>query len=191
MPRNLRDDYRMYYASTYITRLNEAGQLEVMQVEDVSFNANGYTPQDIVLHGATYGLDNKGKLTTLPVRHWYGNEIRPHLPEAGYYLIGTTPMYIEFTVQNRSNRKGFEAGRAVADGMPLRLSTTHILGMILKPEFKGKLFQDCCIAKSRILWRGEDVGAFHDGVMELSNNFEYLRDHLGKQIELFRNNEGN
>lgn len=191
MPRCLRDDYRMYYNGTFITRVNDAGEVEVMNVGDVTYINNGYTPAHIVMIGNTYGLDKNGKVTTLTTTQWTGADIRPHLPEAGYYLIGSTPLYIEFSLQNRSNRKGFEPSRTVVDGAGYRLSTNQIVTMFLKPDFKGKLFQDCCIAKSRILWRGDDVGSFHDGVMELNETFEYLRDHLGKQIELFRNNGGN
>lgn len=190
MPRNLRDDYRMYYSGTFITRHNEQEQREVMLVEDVTYTAHGFNPRDIVMIGPTYGLNDGGKIVQLPSRQWTGDQIRPYLPEAGYYALTGGPAYVEFSVQNRSNRKGFESNRAIVDGHPVRLTTSNALGMILKPDFKGKLFQDCCFIKSKMHWRGEEVGTFHDGVLTLDEAFEYLRDHLGKQVELFRTNQG-
>ena len=190
MPRNLRDDYRMYYAGSWVPRVCD-GKPQVIYVGDVSYNNHGYNTSDIVLLGQIYEINPRGGAvlsdTNVP---FTADQITPFLPESDYYIVGTTPMYLEFQVQNRSNRKGFENARIMGNGQHISLSNTDVIMMILQPDFKGKVFSDICLYRSRVLWRGEDVGSFHDGVLEILPTFAYLQDHIGKQIELFKGRNG-
>lgn len=189
MPRCLRDDFRMYYAGTYITRLVD-GVLQVMSVEDVTYANHGYNVSDIHMIGCVYELNAGGQVIQNPnPTAFTADQIRPYYPQAGYYMMGNNPCYLEFQVQNRTNRKGFENNRILHDGQIIAVTRSQTIGLFLKPDFKGKIFQDMCIHRSRLLWRGSDVGSFHDGQLELSPEHEHLREHVTKYIEQFKNRE--
>lgn len=188
MPRCLRDDFRMYYAGTYITRVVD-GAIQVMLVDDVTYENHGYNVSEIHMIGCIYELNAQGAIIQINSTPFTADQIRPYYPQSGYYMIGNAPAYLEFQVQNRTNRKGFEVNRAMNDGEVIGLSRSQAIGLFLKPDFKGKIFQDMCIHRSRLLWRGSDVGSFHDGELELSPEHGFLREHVTKYIEQFKNRE--
>lgn len=189
MPRNLRDDFRMYYNSTYVSRVVD-GARWVMQVGEVTYRNEGYTTADILLHGRQIRCDHNGEDSEHAV--WSADTIDSMQPHAGYYRLASnrTPVYIEFSPQNRTNRKGFEPSRAIVNGQAANLSIKQVAKMYGNSDFTGKVFIDLCLHKSRLLWRGLDVGSFHDGSLELDENYRFLDEYATKQLNRFTSNGG-
>lgn len=186
MPRNLRDDFRMYYQGTYVTKKGEEVR-RVMYVEEVVASNRGYNLSDIKLHGPVLCFD--GKVRNDGYEAWSADQLEPYHPQSGYYKIGNTPAYLEFLPQNRTNRKGFEASRVVVNGRPQGLSPQGVAKVFANPTFNGAVFVDLCLQKSRLLWRGVDIGSFHDGELKIEEDYQYLEEYVNKLVARFTNKE--
>lgn len=180
----LRDDFSLYYRGTYISRTRD-GVRRIMFVEDV--NGGGATRRDQVeLVGDVYGWNNDGFLA-LGREVWRGDTIEPFVPESGYYKIAARgePGYLEYIAQNRTNRKGFEPNRVMVNGRASHLNSVTVARIFCDKPMAGRVGMDMCVSKNRFYWRGEDVGSFHDGVLELREDVAYLQDYAQKQINQF------
>lgn len=182
---SLRDDFSMYYRGTYVTRVVD-GVRKVLYVEEVSQHGIGRTPADIVLIGHVTFFQG-GRVRSVGMEQWAGDSIDSYYPESGYYRVGeaNSPVFVEFSMGNRTNRKGLEGSRVLVNGRAVGLSSAAVTRMFCEDWFEGKVFVDMCIHQSRFMWRGMDVGTFHDGQLSLSNDYSFLHDLAGKHIEKF------
>lgn len=154
----LTDDFRMYFNGTVIFRDN-SGEIEAMYVEGTERIGDDTTLDGFNLQGQTYSADKE-----LGYARWVATDMINYRPISGYYDLngkGARSYYVEFVVNNRSQRKGIDPRNIRVNGAPY-IPTNHALcrifaqsqDFISNPGLRD-LFTN---SKKEVYWKGIKVG---------------------------------
>ena len=177
----LAGDLSMYFRGTYVAK-ELFGVLRVMYVREVSQDTSidSNKLRSVRLHGDT--IDTKGSIERDDT--WTADNLLD-LPKQGYRLLGTTPYYISYSSENRSNKKGLDPRKVKFNGKALDLTLIRALVIYEDKPFRLKFSSDLIGHKGTLLWRGLDIGTFKDGVATIKQDYEYLEDYVCKVLARF------
>lgn len=177
-------DYQMYYKGTLVCRRGANG-IKVMSVREVTHEGDDRDPHNVIFHGHVY--NHNGERVADGLQTWRGDQFEVIIPKSGYYRIAgmTSPRYLELNVQNRTNKRGLDLGSLLyrEGGQP---NAGHVALILNSSDFPGQYSRDMCVHNNNILWKGEQLGVLHDGVVTMNSGNEAFEElvckHLGNSL---------
>ncbi len=186
---SLRDDLRMYFGGSFVGFRGTDGEPRAMYVSDISYDGDGDQLSSYKLHGTVFKpAGSKGKVVAEPEYGGTSVEGITYFPKSGYYNCNGKVSYVEFTLANRTNRKGLEANRVIVDGQQGAGDTRSIAALFLDQPFPGQL----CHSRdwhldsgNNIHFRGQHVGLVENKQPKLDDQYKYLEAPLCKLLDRF------
>lgn len=164
-------DFQMYYSGTYVFRLIN-GVPHAMLVDGTERNGDDTQLEGVLFIGSVWDERNG-----LDVQQWPASEIDSIRPMSGYYnlnLNGDRRWYIQYSVNNRSQRKGFDSRNLIVDGEPNGLGGVKICRIYAQTlEMNSRpAHRDLWINGDKLHWKGTEVGTMTAGAFTAHEQFK-------------------
>lgn len=175
-------DFQMYYRGCYICRSGPNGY-DTMYVDTVNAAGDDRQVRNIRFHGPVFRAgqteadDNWGE--------WAGDEIEVRIPRHGYYLFNgsSTPVYLSYQAQNRTNRRGLDPRTVMINGrVKPDLRHRQINTLFNQCEFPGQFSRDLCVHDNSLLWKGVAVGTLVNGNVTINASYEKAKELICEQL---------
>lgn len=181
---SLRDDLSMYYRGTYVALAESpAGTTRVLYVQEA--RGDGRDLEDHSLWGNVYELNHESGICncisedhSVPIP-----ELDFRAPRSGYYRFQKGEVYyFEYTVANRTNRKGFESSRAMINGSQMGFNWRQVLYLFAELSYPGRISRDFYLhPKGDLFYRGNAIGSVIKNELKLTQH-KYLENILCKLL---------
>lgn len=169
----LTEDMRMYFANTYIVR-QKNGETQVLWVDHTVRIGDDTKLDGFEFVGVMYTTEGHQADDV----HFRGDEMIEWRPTSGYYSLPGKRgrQYVQFHVQNRTQRKGLNPGGCTVNGRAADLRGSDVAAMFDQTAamLSNPALRDINVVNKKVHWRGYEVGEIKDNVFAAAEEFNHL-----------------